>query len=65
MPRNSSSLARTWPHRSSRSKMSRLASATAAATGCPPNVNPWVNISLPCMNGSAIRSDTISAPIGT
>ena len=45
--------------------MSRFASATAAATGCPPKVKPWANIAVPCMNGSAMRSDTIIAPIGT
>ena len=45
--------------------MSRLAIATAAATGCPPKVNPWVNMAVSSMNGSAIRSETISAPIGT
>ena len=42
-----------------------FASATAAATGWPPNVNPWANI-CPCSrNGSASRSDAIIAPIGT
>ena len=44
--------------------MSRLAIATAAATGCPPKVKPWANISVPSMNGSAIRSEAIIAPIG-
>ena len=39
--------------------------ATAAATGCPPKVRPWVNISPSAMNGSAIRSEAIIAPIGT
>ncbi len=41
-----------------------LASATAHATGCPPNVKPWLKISLPCRNGSAMRSAAITAPIG-
>ena len=50
---------------SSRSNTSRLAIATAEATGWPAKVKPWVNISVPCMNGSAIRSETIIPPIGT
>ena len=45
--------------------MSRFAIATAAATGWAPNVNPCANIALSCMNGSAMRSETIIAPIGT
>ena len=45
--------------------MSMFASATAAATGCPPNVKPCANDSLPSMNGSATWSATIIAPIGT
>ena len=64
MPRNSGSFSRTCPHRSSRSKMSRFAIATAAETGWPPKVMPWVNIFVSWMNGSATRSDTITAPIG-
>ena len=44
--------------------MSRFAIATAAATGWPPNVKPWANIAVPSMNGSAIRSEAIIAPIG-
>ena len=38
--------------------------AMAAATGWPANVNPWANISVPCMKGSATRSEAIIAPIG-
>ena len=38
--------------------------ATAAHIGCPPNVKPWVKLAVPLMNGSATRSDTITAPIG-
>ena len=38
MPRNSPSLASTWPQRSSRSKISMLAGATAAPTGWPAKV---------------------------
>ena len=41
-----------------------LARATAAQTGWPPKVNPWANIAVPSMKGSATRSDTITAPIG-
>ena len=41
-----------------------FAVATAAATGWPPKVKPWTNDSVPCMNGSATRSEAISAPIG-
>ena len=41
-----------------------LASATAAATGCPPNVMPWANESRPWANGSKTRSEAITAPIG-
>ena len=44
--------------------MSRFASATAADTGCPPNVMPCVNIFVSCMKGSATRSVAITAPIG-
>ena len=44
--------------------MSRLASAAAAATGWPAKVKPCANIALPSMNGSAIRSEAIIAPIG-
>ena len=50
-------MARTWPQRSSRSKTSRLAIATAAATGWPAKVSPWANDSLPSMNGVATRSE--------
>ena len=50
---------------SSRSNTSRLAIATAEATGWPANVEPWANISLPLMNGSATWSETIMPPIGT
>ena len=50
---------------SSRSKTSRLAIATAAATGWPAKVSPWANDSFPSMNGAATRSDAISPPIGT
>ena len=49
---------------SSRSNASRLASAIAAHIGWPPNVEPWVKLLAPSMNGSAIRSETITAPIG-
>ena len=38
--------------------------ATAAATGWPPNVKPWENISVPSMKGSATLSEAITAPIG-
>ena len=31
--------------------------ATAAATGWPPNVKPWMNMFLPSMNGSATLSE--------
>ena len=48
----------------SRSITSRLASAIAAHTGWPANVNPWVKLLWPCMNGSATRSEAITAPIG-
>ena len=41
----------TWPQRSSRSKMSRFASAAAAETGWPPKVKPWVNMLVPSRNG--------------
>jgi len=41
-----------------------VAIATAADTGCPPNVMPCVNMLVPSMNGSAIFSDAITAPIG-
>ena len=44
---------------------SMFASATAAATGWPPNVKPCTKDSLPSMNGSATWSATIIAPIGT
>ena len=44
--------------------MSRFASATAADTGWPPNVIPWVKVRVSSMNGSATRSDTITPPIG-
>ena len=50
---------------SSRSNTSRFAIATAEATGWPAKVKPWVNVSLPCMNGSATRSEAITPPIGT
>ena len=43
--------------------MSRFASAIAADTGWPPKVMPCVNVFVPCMNGSATRSETITAPI--
>ena len=45
--------------------MSRLASATALATGCPPKVTPWANQLVSLRNGSASRSDAIIAPSGT
>ena len=41
-----------------------FASATAHATGCPPNVKPWLKIALPCRNGSAMWSAAITAPSG-
>ena len=44
--------------------MSMFAIATAAADTGPPKVMPWVNIFVSWMNGSATRSDTITAPIG-
>ena len=44
--------------------MSRLAIAAAAATGCPPNVMPWVKMFVPSMKGSATLSEAITAPIG-
>ena len=43
---------------------SRFASAIAAHTGWPANVKPWVKLWLPSMNGSATRSEAITAPIG-
>ena len=43
-PRKAGSLARTLSRMPSRSKTSRLASATAAAIGCPPNVMPCMNV---------------------
>ena len=43
---------------------SRLASATADATGWPPNVIPCVNELPGFENGSNIRSVAITAPIG-
>ena len=43
---------------------SRLASATAATTGWPPNVIPCVNELPGCENGSKMRSEAITAPIG-
>ena len=43
---------------------SRLASAIAAQTGWPANVNPWVKLLWPSMNGSATLSEAITAPIG-
>ena len=46
------------------SNTSMLASATAAQTGWPANVNPCVKLCVPVMNGSATRSDAITAPIG-
>ena len=64
MPRNSGSFSRTCPQRSSRSKMSRLASAIAAETGWPPKVMPCVKFFLSSMNGSDTRSETITPPIG-
>jgi hypothetical protein len=39
--------------------------AAAAATGWPAKVKPCENDALSCMNGSAMRSETIIAPIGT
>ena len=57
-------MASTCPQRSSRSKTSRLAIATAAETGWPPNVIPCVKDFGSDMNGSATRSETIAAPIG-
>ena len=41
-----------------------LASATAEATGWPPNVMPWVNELPGLENGSKTRSEAITAPIG-
>ena len=41
-----------------------LASATAAHTGWPANVSPCVKLVCPCRNGSATRSEAITAPIG-
>ena len=43
---------------------SRFASATAEATGCPPNVMPWANEFVPVLKGSKMRSEAITAPIG-
>src|SRR3712207_6981493 len=43
---------------------SMFASATAADTGWPPNVMPWLNIVRSPRNGSITRSETIIAPIG-
>ena len=54
----------TWSLSPSRSKMSRLAIATADDTGCPPKVNPCANVVVPLANGSNSRSDAIIAPIG-
>ena len=64
MARNSPSCWRTRPQRSSCSKMSRLAIATAADTGWPPNVSPWVNMLVPEEKGSKTLSEAITAPIG-
>ena len=38
--------------------------ATAAETGCPPNVYPWPKLVDPVANGSNTRSETRHAPIG-
>ena len=38
--------------------------AIAALIGCPPKVKPWVKLAVPVRNGSAMRSETITAPIG-
>src|ERR1019366_270727 len=62
--RNSGSLARTCAHSSSRSRGSLLASATAAATGCPPKWGAWAKLPWPSRNGGASRSEAIIAPIG-
>ena len=48
----------------SRSNTSRFAIAIAEHTGCPANVNPCVKLLWPLRNGSATRSDAITAPIG-
>ena len=57
-------LARTLPRRSSFSKTSRLASATADDTGCPANVMPCRNVASPVRNGSISSSRTIMPPSG-
>src|ERR687892_128904 len=62
--RNSPSFSRTCSSRPSRSKTSRLASATAAHIGCPPHVKPWAKEFVPFRNGSMTRSEAIIAPIG-
>ena len=62
--RNAPSFARTFSRMPSRSNTSRFAIAIAAHTGWPANVNPCVKLFVPFMNGSATRSDAITAPIG-
>ena len=64
MARNGPSFSRTCSRMPSRSNAAMLARATAAHTGCPPNVNPCVKLLAPSMNGCAMRSEAIIAPIG-
>ena len=47
----------------SSSNAAMFASATAAAIGWPPNVNPCTNEVEPSRNGSITRSEAIIAPI--
>jgi hypothetical protein len=46
------------------SNTSRLARATAQLTGCPPKVCPCAKDAVPLRNGSTIRSEAITAPMG-
>src|SRR5215204_6142146 len=62
--RNSGSYCSTRPTRSSRSKPSRLASATAQLTGCPPHVMPCRKDAPGSRNGSAMWSPYHYAPEG-
>ena len=64
LARCSGSSSRTFSSTPSRSKISMLRSAIAAATGWPANVMPCISIRPSSYSGSAILSDTITAPIG-
>ena len=54
----------TLPTTSSRSMISRFLSATAAATGWPPNVEPCRYMRSFAISASATRSVNIATPIG-